>query len=202
MIYRFVVRSVGAFRKAAGFSQATRTGRGIAEYPFMLGCWPSNNSTEQRAMTMEEWTQETSFKGVYGGFFVTGTKYLGPRGEAGWHTTSHPNNNPIHHFWVLDSTFHQFIIPIFDPDFGNRSTSRIGSLVEDLNPAEGKAVRDAIEDWEKRELDIQQVIDEEVRRLPANSSHAFEGRTNDLTIGSDGQLKGVRRPENPEDRFE
>jgi hypothetical protein len=153
-------------------------------------------------MSMEEWTREKSYKGAYGSFVVTGTKYLGPRGEAGWHTTSWPNDNPIHHFWVLDSTFHQIVVNIFDPDFGHRNTFRVGSIVENLSPAEEKAVLDAIEDWEKRELDIQSVIDEEVRRLPANSSHAFEARANDLTIGSDGQRKGVRRPENPEDRFE
>jgi hypothetical protein len=153
-------------------------------------------------MAIEEWTHEKFRKGVYGDFIVYGIKYIGPRGEVGWHTTSWPNNNPIHDFWVIDSTFHHITGHIFDPQFGGRNSFVIGDVVENIDPAEYKAVMDAIEDWEKQRMDLEVVMDEEMRRLPANSGHAFEGRPNDLTIGSDGQRKGVRRPDNPEDRFD
>jgi hypothetical protein len=120
-------------------------------------------------MKMEEWTSEEKlYKGTYGDFCVLGIKQSGPHGEVGWHTTSWRHNrswktdNRSHDYWVLDSTFRNIRGHIFDPQFGGRNSFVIGDLVEDIDPAERKAVMDAIEAWENPKLDIESFVEEEI----------------------------------------
>jgi hypothetical protein len=153
-------------------------------------------------MVIAEWNMDIVRSGVFGDCVVYGIRYIGPNGEAGWHTASNQNANPTHHFWVIGSEFHGISGHIRDPQFANHNSFVIGEIVEDVDPAERQALLEAIELWEKRQQDIQSVIEEETQRVAANSSHAFDGRPNDPTIGSDGERKGVQRPENPEGRFE
>lgn len=147
-------------------------------------------------MAVEEWTREQFRKGAFDGFVVHGFRYRGPRGEIGWHTTSWPNANPIHDYFVMDGDFHTFGGNLFDPQFGYRHSFYLGGIVE-VEDAERQAVLKAIRAWEE----IRSVIETEVQRLPCNAHSAFDGEPNDLTMDSDGNRIGVRAPENPEDRF-
>lgn len=137
-------------------------------------------------MAVEEWTRDQFRKGVYGDYVVYGVCYRGPRGECGWHTTSWPNANPIHDFFVMDEEFHAFGGNLFDPQFGYRHSFHLGEIV-DVEEAERQAVLSAIRAWEE----IGTVIEAEVQRLPCTARSAFEGEPNDLTTGSDGNRKGV-----------
>ena len=148
-------------------------------------------------MSVEEWMREEFRKGAYDDFVVYGIRYRGPRGEAGWHTTSWPNANPVHDFFVMDGEFHSFSGNLFDPQVGFRHSFFLGGIVEVADP-EREAVLKAIRAWEE----IESVIQDEVQRLPSNAHSAFDGEPNDLTIGGDGNRMGVRAPGNPEDRFD
>jgi hypothetical protein len=148
-------------------------------------------------MSVEEWMREEFRKGVYDDFVVYGIRDRGPRGEVGWHTTSWPNANPVHDFFVIDGEFHSLGGNLFDPQFGYRHSFLLGGIVE-VADAERQSVLKAIRAWEE----IESVIEDEVHRLPSTAHSAFDGEPNDLTIGADGNPMGVRAPGNPEDRFD
>jgi hypothetical protein len=100
---------------------------------------------------MEEWTRGEFHNGVFGGYIVYGFKYLGPNGQDGWHTTSWPNANPIHDYWVVNSIFRHISMHIFDPQFGNRNSMKSGEIAEGVDDAERQAVLDAIQHWENND---------------------------------------------------
>ena len=84
--------------------------------------------------TMGEWNREEKrFQGIHGNYIVEGIKYIGPHGEIGWHTTSWPNDNPIHHYWVVGSDFRSFTMHLFDPNFEerHRHSALVGELLEE-----------------------------------------------------------------------
>ena len=85
-------------------------------------------------MAFEEWTREQFHKGVYEDFVVHGFRYRGPRGETGWHTTSWPNANPIHDFFVMDGEFHQIGGNLFDPQFGYQHSFYLGGSLRSTMP--------------------------------------------------------------------
>ena len=90
-------------------------------------------------MSIEEWTREEFRKGVHNGFIVHGFRYRGPCGEVAWHTTSWPNANPVHDFFVMDGEFHAIGGNLFDPQFGHRHCFYLGAHRADRTP--GHVVR-------------------------------------------------------------
>jgi hypothetical protein len=98
--------------------------------------------------TMEQWTREDGlYKAEHGGYFVTGTRYFGPRGEIGWHTSSYPFENPIHAFFVVDSVFQNIAMRIENSWNGHPSFNLLG-VAENVSEAEHNAVLGAIKIWE------------------------------------------------------
>jgi hypothetical protein len=138
---------------------------------------------------------------MFNGYTVEAFRYVSPDGEVGWETKSWPMRDPIHDFWVSDSRFFRVKIEIKEFKV-SRGTIEVFEEIQNVPDGERKAILEAIAAWEKQILDIRAVIEEETSRLPATAHSAFEGRASDLTVGSDGEIKGVARPENPEDRFD
>ena len=91
----------------------------------------------------KNWTKLQRCAGSFNGYAVTGFQFQAPDGEIGWFITAWPHQDPIHDYWVHGNKFYN-VTPHLDP----RSKFEIFDEVKKLDPAEKKAILEAIEEWE------------------------------------------------------
>lgn len=91
------------------------------------------------------WRRGKVHRGAFGGYAVQGFRYMSPTGAVGWQTTSWPMRDPVHSFWVCGEEFYEADVRvaaawgrIYQIDISERLT---------VDPAERKAVLEAIEAW-------------------------------------------------------
>jgi hypothetical protein len=103
---------------------------------------------------MEERLKAWSAKGMrvaqFGEWVVYGVRYESEDGELAWHTTSYPNDNPVHDFWVIDGKFRSLVVHyMYNITYENRFC--VGDVVPGVDPDEKDSVLRAIEKWEAEE---------------------------------------------------
>jgi len=95
--------------------------------------------------------QVSHHRGQFGEWVVYGFKYRNEEGQIAWHTMSHPNENPVHDFWVVEGKFHAVSIHYA---YKMTNETRIETYgIIDVSPDEKKAILDAIAKWEQEDAE-------------------------------------------------
>ena len=102
------------------------------------------------AEELERWDPKGVRIAQVGDWAVYGVGYENENGKIAWHTTSYPNENPIHHFWVMDGKFRSMAIH-YMYNLTNENRIWIGNEVE-IDGGEKKAIEHAIAKWEGKAL--------------------------------------------------
>lgn len=96
---------------------------------------------------MKRWVSKGLKVAQVGDWAVYGVRYESEDGEIAWHTSSYPNDNPIHHFWVMNGALHAVAIHyMYNMTYENRIW--IGDVVANVSTDERDAVLQAIAKWE------------------------------------------------------
>ncbi len=89
--------------------------------------------------------------GIFENYSVFGFQFRVPGGDTAWMTTSWPQQDPVHTFWIRGG---QFYLVSNHMGVGGSDYSLIEThgLATDIDPDEARVLRKAIKTWEKQAL--------------------------------------------------
>jgi hypothetical protein len=93
----------------------------------------------------KSWEYTTAYQDTFGDYIVTGAKYVAEDGEVAWRTSSWPNENPVHNYWVSNGQIHD---ACFHYLYRNTNQTLIEIFgLADVCAEEKKAIIHALDRW-------------------------------------------------------